>query len=397
MLPKKNAFLIILALILLIVAGGLFLYNQKTDPEEKSGRINGIAADAQTGFPLQDVKVTVKDEEGNVLSDSGSKDVTGEDGIFTLELPPGKYLLHFEAENYRDLDSTAAYTVEQARICEIEEPFRLIAENSETTGTGSKADSGLDTPVSVNDDFDARTVTESSGGKVPSSGNVSGEPSVVSYMIQCVDKYGNLLDSYQQEGMPGTSMTIQAPSMTGYYPVTEELTFTLAANASDNTVRFVYEYAEYDDEYEALEDDPDYEYEIPGDAIIYNGHSYYAYETAAVDTFEGAKKIAESMGGYLAIINDSEENMVLYDYVMYEMNLKSAYFGLTDENANEWYWVDGSSVTYSHWGLGQPDNLRGMEHYALFYYKDKAYDWNDGDFGKDPQDGTVIFLIEWDY
>ena len=76
--------------------------------------------------------------------------------------------------------------------------------------------------------------------------------------------------------------------------------------------------------------------------------------------------------------------------------MESAYFGFTDDGSEgEWYWVNGDNSQYKNWLQGQPDNRRSREHYALFYYKDTPYKWNDGDFGKD-EAGTVTFIVEWD-
>ncbi|MDO5134210.1 MAG: lectin-like protein, partial [Eubacteriales bacterium] len=127
-----------------------------------------------------------------------------------------------------------------------------------------------------------------------------------------------------------------------------------------------------------------------------NGHTYYAMRTGSIDSFWDAESYCEGRGGYLAVINNASENEALYDYVFYDRGYQSAYFGYTDEDSeNNWYWIDGSLNGYENWLKGQPDNSNGSEDYALFYYKDTAYKWNDGDFGKDSS-GTVIFLIEWD-
>ena len=136
--------------------------------------------------------------------------------------------------------------------------------------------------------------------------------------------------------------------------------------------------------------------EIPSTALHYRNHSYYAVSTDTVLSFWQAKSYCESMGGYLAVINDDNENEALYDYVFDALGYQSAYFGLTNDGSDdEWYWADGSEYGYTNWLSGQPDNQNGNEHYALFYYKDTPYMWNDGDFGLDDS-GTVTFLIEWD-
>ena len=136
--------------------------------------------------------------------------------------------------------------------------------------------------------------------------------------------------------------------------------------------------------------------EIPSTALRFGNHRYYAVNTDTVLSFWQAKSYCESLGGYLAVINNDEENEVLYNYVFNTMGYQSAYFGLTNDGTDEkWYWSDGSTYNYTNWLDGQPDNQNGNEHYALFYYKDEPYKWNDGDFGLDDS-GTVTFLVEWD-
>ena len=131
--------------------------------------------------------------------------------------------------------------------------------------------------------------------------------------------------------------------------------------------------------------------------LHYGGHKYYAYRSSDIDSFSDAKTFCEENGGYLAIINDEAENRTLYEYVFIDMGYESAYFGLTDEeNEGIWKWVDGSALTYENWKDGEPNDLNGVEEYALFYKDEPAWKWNDGDFGKDPPyTGDVIFLIEW--
>ena len=186
-------------------------------------------------------------------------------------------------------------------------------------------------------------------------------------------------------GYDGDSITVKAPEVNGYEPINEEINITLRAGA-DNSVTFVYT---------PVETAP--EMDIPSyDTLLYNGHTYYAYETAEINSFRQAQEYCESRGGYLAVIDDDAENTALYDYVMHDLGLEDAYFGLTDEKTEgQWEWVDGSPYWYDNWLEGQPDNANDGEDYALFFYKDTPYTWNDGDFGKDHDTGTVVFLIEW--
>ena len=215
----------------------------------------------------------------------------------------------------------------------------------------------------------------------------SGSESVtVTYTVVCFDTDGNQLLSSSGTGTAGSTVSPAPPEITGYVLESGPDSLTLSEEG-DNTLIYYYE----PEVSEPAADLP------AGDTISYKGHTYYAYETSAIDSYQEAQAYAESRGGYLAVINDDAENTVLYDYVFYGRNLPSAYFGLSDENSEGyWEWVDGTPYSYDNWAKGQPDNQHGAEDYALFYYKDPAYTWNDGDFGKDSTRGTVIFLIEWD-
>ena len=133
---------------------------------------------------------------------------------------------------------------------------------------------------------------------------------------------------------------------------------------------------------------------VPLNANEYAGHSYYIFENVC-KTWEEAKKYCESLGGYLAVINDDTENRVLYD-MMNKQGYKSAYFGLSNVNpSGYWHWVNGDPVVYTNWNPGEPNNERGKEHYGMFYWKFK-YKWNDGDFGKGTNRGGTVFICEWD-
>lgn len=128
---------------------------------------------------------------------------------------------------------------------------------------------------------------------------------------------------------------------------------------------------------------------IPADAVEWRGHSYYVYP-GRFATWEEAKRFCESLGGHLAIINDEAENKRVYE-IMREFGYFEAYFGLSD-TSGRWKWVDGSPLTYTNWGSGEPNNP--LEHYGMYHRNLGAYKWNDGLFVGGAADGT--FICEWD-
>lgn len=135
--------------------------------------------------------------------------------------------------------------------------------------------------------------------------------------------------------------------------------------------------------------------EFPDSAFEYNGHHYAFYQNDC-ETWEEAKKFCEDLGGHLAIIDCEEENTKLYDF-MKSVGYESAYFGLTDKgNEGVWKNVDGSEPEFTNWSEGEPNNERGIENYAMFYYKSPSYKWNDGDFSHGTVNDPAIFICEWE-
>ena len=248
----------------------------------------------------------------------------------------------------------------------------LLMKRASSSSTGSTSQAPAEDPPAADSNEPAETEDGDSS-------------ETVSYVVTWTDQEGRILGSTTSAGSDGDFITVKAPEVNGYEPINEMINITLHAGA-DNSVTFVYT---------PVETAP--EMDIPSyDTLLYNGHTYYAYETAEINSFRQAQEYCESRGGYLAVIDDDAENTALYDYVIHDLGLEDAYFGLTDEKTEgQWEWVDGSPYWYDNWLEGQPDNANDGEDYALFFYKDTPYKWNDGDFGKDHDTGTVVFLIEW--
>lgn len=141
-----------------------------------------------------------------------------------------------------------------------------------------------------------------------------------------------------------------------------------------------------------------------GSSFNYNGHSYAFFDNIC-NTWDEAKDFCESIGGYLAVINDEKENETLYR-MMRSVGLEGAYFGYSDANEEgNWQWIHKDLSTYDnfHKGLNEedtePNNGQGYadENYAMFFYKYSNGEWNDGDFGFATEDGVKAFICEWDY
>jgi len=111
--------------------------------------------------------------------------------------------------------------------------------------------------------------------------------------------------------------------------------------------------------------------EIPGfiNMGTFNGHQYYCSEGQA--TWQKAKEVCENRGGYLAIINDADENA----YLASQLVTSAAFIGLSDRTSEgNFKWVDGSGVTYANWYENQPNNYQGYQDYVELL---NSGEWND--------------------
>jgi hypothetical protein len=112
----------------------------------------------------------------------------------------------------------------------------------------------------------------------------------------------------------------------------------------------------------------------------FNGHRYF--KSTGVVTWKEAAKIADSLGGYLAIPNSLAEQTFIANYVGSTFH----WLGLTDEKT-EGTWVDvlGNTLTYFKWDAGQPENFNDED-----YVHTRNGSWNDA-----PNSYILNFVIEF--
>ena len=87
-----------------------------------------------------------------------------------------------------------------------------------------------------------------------------------------------------------------------------------------------------------------------------------------------------------------------YHYPIAPLGYYSAYFGATDkENEGTWVWVTDEEFIYNNWHNNEPNNERGDEDYAMFYYKYSDGTWNDGGIKTiNANLSQTPYICEWD-
>ena len=134
-------------------------------------------------------------------------------------------------------------------------------------------------------------------------------------------------------------------------------------------------------------------------AIGYNGHAYALVDNKEYGlSYQELQAYCVKMGGHLAVINDAEENFVLYMLAV-RNGQQTAFFGYSDEAVEgSWQWAYGNS-DYERWNAdsGQPDNGgagQGShgENYAQFMVGKGDGTWNDAQMDVN----TTVYICEWE-
>nr|XP_034960698.1 C-type lectin domain family 4 member G-like isoform X2 [Zootoca vivipara] len=86
---------------------------------------------------------------------------------------------------------------------------------------------------------------------------------------------------------------------------------------------------------------------------LFNKGSCYSFQVKVAAPWSHAKKSCEDEGASLVIINDADEQR----FLGLNLKQKSYWIGLHDiETENKFVWADGSTATYTKWGVGEPNN-----------------------------------------
>lgn len=182
-----------------------------------------------------------------------------------------------------------------------------------------------------------------------------------------------------------------------------------AARAAEEAARVAEEAAQAskDKAQAETEQADDSMYQYPADAMLWRGHHYYIYDDGE-SSWDDAMDKCRSLGGYLAVINDSDENEWLFQY-MVDQGHDEAFFGLLrDEQDDSWGYIYGDSSSFLDWGTNskgilEPNNSGGKENHAELDVHMHDGHWNDASFGKkvytpegEKYKDRYTYICEWD-
>ncbi|MDO5134085.1 MAG: protein kinase [Eubacteriales bacterium] len=240
-------------------------------------------------------------------------------------------------------------------------------------GAGTEDSSGKGNAEETGDALEAGNLpaTDDASGSEDSGSVEESVPVTTTYTVRCIDAdTDELLEMKTYVGTVGETLYVSGSDIMGYDIQDEVKSITLSAEEEENVIDFYYNEEVWMD--------------IPGDALTYNGHSYYIYDDVETSLEDAQQKCIER-GGYLAVINDERENEVLFQY-MKDRGFETAFFGLTYEDGS-WVYLYGDTSDFRDWGVnlrgvGQPNNVdKGDVDVMLDVFMENGY-WNDVLYGR---------------
>ncbi len=146
-------------------------------------------------------------------------------------------------------------------------------------------------------------------------------------------------------------------------------------------------------------------FKYPDGTVEYKGHHYYIYNDNR-SSWENAAERCVARGGYMAVINDSEENEFLYKY-MISMDFDGAFFGLVRDDSKNWRYLGGDTSDFVDWGVNskgikEPNDDDGPSKYASLNIHMNNGHWDDVEYGKQvytpegmPYKNLYTYICEW--
>lgn len=108
-----------------------------------------------------------------------------------------------------------------------------------------------------------------------------------------------------------------------------------------------------------------------------NSHLYQRFDTSR--TFNQAKSLCKSLGGYMATVTTTAENTFVYNNLCNNSN-QWCWLGSSDVlTEGTWVWGTGEKFSFNKWEGGEPNNCNNTEHYLMYFTPPdgRAGTWND--------------------
>ena len=102
----------------------------------------------------------------------------------------------------------------------------------------------------------------------------------------------------------------------------------------------------------------------------------FIFETSHGADFWSAQQTCQEWGGELASINTQEEQDAIFSMVDPSLYYWIGFHDTSHEGNFEW--SDGSDVTYTNWGWGEPNQWMGTEEDCTTFWNANG-NWNDWD------------------
>ena len=124
------------------------------------------------------------------------------------------------------------------------------------------------------------------------------------------------------------------------------------------------------------------------DVWVIHPESGHAYKRIQCEDWEDAQTQAAAEGGYLVTINNEAEQK----WLQAVFGGQPSWIGLNDiAEEGQWVWDNGEPVTYTNWGLQEPDDTSiGDEDYVIFGPSGKWQDFGPGHGGISPVRTALI-------
>ncbi|ARD66160.1 hypothetical protein B2M23_11660 [Eubacterium limosum] len=97
--------------------------------------------------------------------------------------------------------------------------------------------------------------------------------------------------------------------------------------------------------------------------LNYNGKLYTRYDVSL--PWNEAQKFCEMKGGRLAVVKDQETQNILKELIQDGGRSEYLLGASAEKNKGEWRWIDNSPLTYTNWGINEPNNTSSCEEYLV--------------------------------